>query len=411
MRSRVTVCIKSQTEEGIDLGKILESSSRQHLSRTSSISSASQSCVISAASQSWVSYIGKLINTYHKSVSVSLTMADEGVADGALHQAAYDGNEPLVRLLLEAGRDVNEVYVATVASVRDPHLENRRGTPLYWALRTNCDTLDVVKLLIEHCNLDWVDENGQTALHIASSDEMTNSSYYYETNLFDIDIASSNALANACYLLDTNLFDINALDRQGKTPLHLACEHEGNPSIAVHLIHHGADLIARDSSGNTPLHVAVDTYSDDSEDFLESFLLTQFLGPDPNSAWVSNREESAIQIAQLRRKMLTIRNNNGHNALEMVLADDSDDSYEEGLKDELSARLVAAYIPVRLAINGARNHHLSEFEIAHADGLLNELICFEREHADRLAIDRESFPPELNLEILGFLSTEDAICF
>lgn len=46
--------------------------------------------------------------------------------------------------------------------------------------------------------------------------------------------------------------------QDGRTPLHLACEH-GNMEAAAALIGlGGADLGARDASGSTPLHIAVD---------------------------------------------------------------------------------------------------------------------------------------------------------
>lgn len=48
------------------------------------------------------------------------------------------------------------------------------------------------------------------------------------------------------------------LKQDGRTPLHVACEH-GNMEAAAALIGlGGADLSLRDNSGLTPLHVAVD---------------------------------------------------------------------------------------------------------------------------------------------------------
>jgi len=49
-----------------------------------------------------------------------------------------------------------------------------------------------------------------------------------------------------------------SLKQDGRTPLHVACEH-GNMEAAAALIGlGGADLSLRDNSGLTPLHVAVD---------------------------------------------------------------------------------------------------------------------------------------------------------
>lgn len=50
---------------------------------------------------------------------------------------------------------------------------------------------------------------------------------------------------------------VDARGRMGRTPLHLAAEHNLSPEVAKILIEHGARLDAVDDAGMTPLDVAV----------------------------------------------------------------------------------------------------------------------------------------------------------
>ena len=47
---------------------------------------------------------------------------------------------------------------------------------------------------------------------------------------------------------------VNAMDYNGTTALHLACQR-GHGSAALVLMHYKADVNAPDNDGNTPLHL------------------------------------------------------------------------------------------------------------------------------------------------------------
>ena len=78
--------------------------------------------------------------------------------------------------------------------------------------------------------MDAKDEDGETPLHIASSDDRA-------------DIVKSLILMDA---------QIETKDNSGQTPLHKA----GNVDVAKCLIHNGAKMDAKDENGETPLHAA-----------------------------------------------------------------------------------------------------------------------------------------------------------
>ncbi|QEN06050.1 hypothetical protein EW093_15585 [Thiospirochaeta perfilievii] len=66
-------------------------------------------------------------------------------------------------------------------------------------------------------------------------------------------LSGNESKLNEIFKIDTN---INELDKNGRTPLHVACE-SGNITIAQLLIVQGAKINIQDKQGYTPLHIAI----------------------------------------------------------------------------------------------------------------------------------------------------------
>eukprot|EP00286_Rhodomonas_abbreviata_P018249 CAMPEP_0181310138 /NCGR_PEP_ID=MMETSP1101-20121128/12421_1 /TAXON_ID=46948 /ORGANISM="Rhodomonas abbreviata, Strain Caron Lab Isolate" /LENGTH=277 /DNA_ID=CAMNT_0023416737 /DNA_START=117 /DNA_END=946 /DNA_ORIENTATION=+ len=134
-----------------------------------------------------------------------------------LHLAAYMGQTPAVRLLLEKGASV--------------HATNRAGnTALHWAARHE-DTAILAMLLDKGSDARAEDKSGFTGLHFC---------------------AYANAV-ETCRLLLDNGADVNAVTDKGYTPVCTAAEHHCT-AVAELLIERGADVTnVEDHNGNGPL--------------------------------------------------------------------------------------------------------------------------------------------------------------
>jgi cytohesin len=160
-----------------------------------------------------------------------------------LHDAACDGNEDLLRLLLERGAQVDAVDRLGMTAL---HVAANRGIA------------EAVKVLISHkADVNARDKEGQTPLHWAAR--------YGQKDAVQA-------------LLDGHA-DVSARDNAGRTPLHAAAQVDG-PCLcgtALHaafpayfpaqpadfvttaelLIEHKADVDAADNAGATPLDGAL----------------------------------------------------------------------------------------------------------------------------------------------------------
>ncbi len=152
---------------------------------------------------------------------VDASDADEGWT--ALLRAATNGQEVMVRLLIEKGADIE---------AKSPN----NGTPLICAAEGNHE--DVVEYLLKNgANVHAEDNFGWKPLHRA----MVN-----------------RGGAGVAQVLITHGADVNARCSYRKTPLHHAIE-KGNDSMVSFLLAAGADFEARDIAERTPLHTAIES--------------------------------------------------------------------------------------------------------------------------------------------------------
>ncbi|KAJ3102793.1 hypothetical protein HDU96_009519 [Phlyctochytrium bullatum] len=170
--------------------------------------------------------------------------------------AAQFGQDECVRVLLDAGADVEALrngdesvlyvacqdgYTSTVqllidrgASVNTPARSRRHSALFACVCRETLDNVEFTKILLEAgANVDWVNVEGMTALHVAMIARVT---------------------APALLLLDAGA-DPNSKDDTGCTPLHLFPANitftKEWEELLDRLIEKGADLQAKDASGET----------------------------------------------------------------------------------------------------------------------------------------------------------------
>ncbi|KAL8924209.1 MAG: hypothetical protein Q9208_004173 [Pyrenodesmia sp. 3 TL-2023] len=142
-----------------------------------------------------------------------------------LLRAAFKGNEPAVRLLLDRNANIE---------ARSP----TSATPLMYACENlHLATIDL--LLMRGANVGATDKNGWTPLHRSLVNHSPEQSQIVE-------------------ILLSHSADINAKCNHGCTALHYAAKNK-NCDIVPLLHAHGADIEARDSAELTPLHTAIDS--------------------------------------------------------------------------------------------------------------------------------------------------------
>jgi hypothetical protein len=163
-----------------------------------------------------------------------VNVLDNGIESTALAQAVQRGNRELVKILLDAGADVDG--------------KNNDGLTALMYLNDNA-TAEIVRDLIKAgAKVDLADESGQNALHHAAS--------YADTEVLQ-------ALIDAGARVDTK-------DESGRTALMIAAEAGDESSVAV-LLKAGATVNLRDEDDKTALGLAKENDHAEVIDLLASY--------------------------------------------------------------------------------------------------------------------------------------------
>lgn len=166
-----------------------------------------------------------------------------------LHQALIDINEDKVRLLVKEGADVNTLdkngktalHLASsigryslveflVEAGADVHVkDNKHKTALVYAIEKN--HIKVIVYLSNKANEPVLKAKEDTIFSAAKNAKMEEVAYYLSQN------------------------DIDAVNEDGKTALHIACE-AGQFEIAAFLLNHGANIKLLDHDGRSAVNYA-----------------------------------------------------------------------------------------------------------------------------------------------------------
>jgi len=214
----------------------------------------------------------------------------------ALHWAAYEGNLPQVRDMLENGADANG---ATSIGT----------TPLMAAAQAG--HLDVVRHLIDSgAQIDLADKGGNTPLitaivfgqsdiaahliQIGAGIQLAN-----KANFSPLHYSAANGDLDLVKLLLAEAVDMEAKSEVGWTAL-ISAAFPGKPEVVKYLASVGADLNAVDQYGNTALLVALLLkHSDVAEELIEAganVLAQNNVGETPWSIAVAGENHEVMQL-------------------------------------------------------------------------------------------------------------------
>lgn len=169
----------------------------------------------------------------------------------ALTAATERGNTEVVRLLLEAGANVN-------------HQSGQNNFPLQIAVAKNRE--DILRILMRYNpKVNLVDDNGNTALHSVSSKTSVMIAKILDVGGADLNIRNKEQETPICkavwfnnskiikYLANEAVLDIRG--RKHGSPLHIACYKSNLPLVKI-LVNAGANVNLRVPAFGTPLQSA-----------------------------------------------------------------------------------------------------------------------------------------------------------
>lgn len=150
------------------------------------------------------------------------------------------------------------------------------------ALHVACtqERLEIVNFLLEQgADIEARNNDGQTPLHVAKNAEAVrylcaagaDANARDNEKLTPLHTITQNDLSDCNAAVETLLkhhADVSARDSRGRTPLHLACQLSGFEFWSIvgsvkAFLHYNADIDAQDAEGATPLHEACGHYSPD----------------------------------------------------------------------------------------------------------------------------------------------------
>ena len=209
--------------------------------------------------------------------------------------AVEDGNENIIKLLLEHGADIHQT-------------NQNHETALMTAL--SIDNINIIKLFFDHGK----------SINLEHGKSINLENTYGYTPLM---LAVSNGNEEAIKLLLDNGADINQLNQNGMTPLMLAVSNDNEEAMEM-LLERGADINQPNQNGETPLMLAV---SNDNEEAIQLLLdnganinQTNQNGMTPLMLAVSNGNEEAIKLLLDNGANIHQTNQNGMTALMMALS-------------------------------------------------------------------------------------------
>ena len=200
----------------------------------------------------------QLLAVFLRHIDVTNINIVDNLSNTALHYCKY----------------INEKFIFHSVLTSNPLLLNAQNsdgqTPLHDAIL--CDNYSFAQYLLQHnCDVSLTNNDGDTPLHLIARDgnvRMCKLLMKYAQMDFiamnkmgktPLHLACVNEKLNVATILinKMNIEQINLVDIQGHTSLH-ECAENMNGALAAYLIRHGADENAKDIRENAVLHLAIE---------------------------------------------------------------------------------------------------------------------------------------------------------
>ena len=141
-------------------------------------------------------------------------------------------------------------------------IDSKGNTPLYYACKYSCT--EIAQFLVDHgCNQTIFNKKGELPIHIAcfQSLEITRMLKECDVDAVNADGNTPLHIANDCckveivlYLVKEAKCDLNKSNRRGNFVLHIACQR--SLELTKLFLDYGCDVNCQDTNGNTALHLA-----------------------------------------------------------------------------------------------------------------------------------------------------------
>jgi len=227
-----------------------------------------------AASENYIETV-KVLLSFNPDLEIEYDGDDDQMGYTALTIATVNGHTDVIRLLLEAGANVN-------------HRSKHKYFPLQWAVISNKE--DIVRILMEYnTELNLVDDDGDATLNCIRSPTSVAIAKLLVNRGADLEIRNNQGYTPLCKAAMCNNLDVvkyliakkaelNITGGKNGGPLHIAC-YQSNLELVRILVAADADVNLIDPLVGTPLQSACrcqkSNYEKETQESIIRYLISE----------------------------------------------------------------------------------------------------------------------------------------